>query len=42
MPGNRARVLVLHPVLGVLDYRVPHCMHVEPGSIVVVPIGPRQ
>jgi len=42
MPGNRARILVLHPVLDVLDYRVPHGMQVEPGSIVVVPIGPRQ
>lgn len=42
MPGNRARILVLHPALGVLDYRVPQGMHVEPGSIVVVPIGPRQ
>ncbi len=42
MPGNRARVLVLHPVLGALDYRVPHGMLVEPGSIVVAPIGPRQ
>ncbi|WP_213981386.1 primosomal protein N' [Sphingomonas sp. dw_22] len=42
MPGNRARVLVLHPVLGILDYRVPHGMAVEPGAIVVVPIGPRQ
>ncbi|MET0310114.1 MAG: primosomal protein N' [Sphingomonas sp.] len=42
MSGNRARILVLHPVLGVLDYRVPQGMHVEPGSIVVVPIGPRQ
>jgi len=38
----RARVLVLHPALGPLDYRVPHGMTVEPGSIVVVPIGPRQ
>ncbi|MBO9713211.1 primosomal protein N' [Sphingomonas sp.] len=42
MPGNRARVLVLHPALGPLDYRVPHGMHVEPGSIVTVPIGPLQ
>jgi primosomal protein N' (replication factor Y) len=42
MPGNRARILVLHPVLDILDYRVPQGMHVEPGSIVVVPIGPRQ
>lgn len=38
----RARVLVLHPALGPLDYRVPQGMAVEPGSIVVVPIGPRQ
>jgi primosomal protein N' (replication factor Y) (superfamily II helicase) len=38
----RARILVLHPVLGPLDYRVPQGMAVEPGSIVVVPIGPRQ
>lgn len=38
----RARILVLHPALDVLDYRVPQGMHVEPGSIVVVPIGPRQ
>ena len=42
MPGNRARILVLHPVLAALDYRVPYGMHVEPGSIVAVPIGPRQ
>lgn len=38
----RARVLVLHPALGPLDYRVPQGVAVEPGSIVVVPIGPRQ
>lgn len=39
---SRARILVLHPALGPLDYRVPHGMLVEPGSIVTVPIGPRQ
>jgi primosomal protein N' (replication factor Y) len=38
----RARILVLHPALDVLDYRVPQGVTVEPGSIVVVPIGPRQ
>ncbi|MDT8761095.1 primosomal protein N' [Sphingomonas psychrotolerans] len=38
----RARILVLHPALGPLDYRVPQGMTVQPGSIVVVPIGPRQ
>ena len=39
---SRARVLVLNAALGPLDYRVPHGMHVEPGSIVVAPLGPRQ
>lgn len=42
MPGNRARVLVLNSALGPLDYRVPQGMHVEPGSIVIAPLGPRQ
>ncbi|WP_288459822.1 primosomal protein N', partial [uncultured Sphingomonas sp.] len=40
--SSRARVLVLNSALGPLDYRVPHGMAVEPGSIVVVPLGPRQ
>ncbi|MEQ1547702.1 MAG: primosomal protein N' [Chakrabartia sp.] len=39
---TRARVLLLNAALGPLDYRVPHGMHVEPGSIVLVPLGPRQ
>ncbi|MBD8678622.1 primosomal protein N' [Sphingomonas sp. CFBP 13720] len=39
---SRARVLVLNAALGPLDYRVPHGMTVEPGSIVVAPLGPRQ
>lgn len=39
---TRARVLLLNPALGPLDYRVPHGMHVEPGSIVLAPLGPRQ
>jgi primosomal protein N' (replication factor Y) len=39
---NRARVLLLNPALGPLDYRVPHGMQVEPGSIVLAPLGPRQ
>jgi primosomal protein N' (replication factor Y) (superfamily II helicase) len=38
---SRARVLVLNAALGPLDYRVPHGAHVEPGSIVTVPLGPR-
>ncbi len=39
---SRARVLVLNSALGPLDYRVPYGMSVEPGSIVVAPLGPRQ
>ena len=39
---SRARVLLLNAALGPLDYRVPHGMQVEPGSIVVAPLGPRQ
>ncbi|EGD58988.1 primosome assembly protein PriA [Novosphingobium nitrogenifigens DSM 19370] len=39
---NRCRCLVLNAALGPLDYRVPDGMHVEPGSVVVAPLGPRQ
>lgn len=39
---SRARVIVLNSALGPLDYRVPHGMAIEPGSIVVAPLGPRQ
>src|SRR5947208_4196955 len=39
---NRARVVTLNAALGPLDYRVPEGMHVEAGSIVVAPLGPRQ
>ncbi|HYZ47826.1 MAG TPA: primosomal protein N' [Sphingomonas sp.] len=39
---SRARVLLLNPALGPLDYRVPRGMEVEPGSIVLAPLGPRQ
>ncbi|MGE0178898.1 MAG: hypothetical protein AB7O91_03640, partial [Sphingomonas sp.] len=39
---NRARLIVLNSALGPLDYRVPQGMSVEPGSIVVAPLGPRQ
>ena len=39
---SRVRVLVLNSALGPLDYRIPHGMSVEPGSIVVAPLGPRQ
>src|SRR4051794_26217725 len=39
---KRARVVTLNAALGPLDYRVPEGMQVEPGSIVVAPLGPRQ
>ncbi len=39
---SRARVLLLNAALGPLDYRVPREMTVEPGSIVLAPLGPRQ
>ncbi|MDI1297144.1 MAG: primosomal protein N', partial [bacterium] len=39
---SRARVLLLNAALGPLDYRVPHGMTVQPGSIVIAPLGPRQ
>jgi primosomal protein N' (replication factor Y) len=38
----RARVVTLNAALGPLDYRVPDGMSVEPGSVVVAPLGPRQ
>ena len=39
---QRVRTLVLNAALGALDYRVPESMAVEPGSVVVAPLGPRQ
>src|SRR3954449_5050201 len=42
MSMRRARVVTLNAALGPLDYRVPDGMAVEPGSIVVAPLGPRQ
>ena len=39
---SRVRVTVLNSALGPLDYRVPAGMAVEPGSVVVAPLGPRQ
>ena len=38
----RARVVTLNAALGPLDYRVPDGMQIEPGSVVVAPLGPRQ
>src|SRR4051812_43747433 len=42
MSINRTRVVTLNAALGPLDYRVPETMHVEPGSVVIAPLGPRQ
>src|SRR5690348_539429 len=42
MRQDRARVVTLNAALGPLDYRVPDAMAVEPGSVVVAPLGPRQ
>jgi primosomal protein N' (replication factor Y) len=39
---QRARVVTLNAALGPLDYRVPDDMSVGPGSVVIVPLGPRQ
>jgi len=39
---NRVRLLVFNRALSVLDYRVPEGMQVEPGSLVIAPLGPRQ
>jgi primosomal protein N' (replication factor Y) len=39
---NRARLVIFNAALGPLDYRVPEGMQVEPGSVVVAPLGPRQ
>ncbi len=39
---SRHPVLLLTTALGPLDYRVPRGMAAEPGSVVVVPLGPRR
>src|SRR6478735_10435398 len=39
---NRVRLIIFNAALGPLDYRVPEGMVVEPGSVVVAPLGPRQ
>jgi primosomal protein N' (replication factor Y) len=38
----RVRVVTLNAALGPLDYRIPDGVEVGPGSVVVVPLGPRQ
>src|SRR3546814_16194196 len=41
-PMNRVRVVILNAALGPLDYRAPKGAVVEPGAIVLAPLGPRQ
>jgi primosomal protein N' (replication factor Y) len=41
VPMNRVRILVLNAALGSLDYSVPEGMSLEPGTIVIAPLGPR-
>ncbi|MEW4466423.1 primosomal protein N' [Parasphingorhabdus sp. JC815] len=41
-PINRVRVLLLNAALGPLDYSLPVGMLAKPGSIVMVPLGPRK
>lgn len=42
MPVPRVRVVTLNAALGPLDYRVPDGWDVQPGAVVVAPLGPRQ
>jgi primosomal protein N' (replication factor Y) len=42
LPLPRTRVVTLNAALGPLDYRVPGGMAVEPGTVVIAPLGPRQ
>ena len=39
---NRVRCLIFNAALGPLDYRVPAGMVVEPGRVMLAPLGPRQ
>jgi primosomal protein N' (replication factor Y) (superfamily II helicase) len=40
--GQRVRVILMTNVIGPLDYRLPEWMDAGPGSVVVVPLGPRK
>ncbi len=39
---TRVRCIVFNAALGALDYRLPSGMDAPPGSVVVLPLGPRQ
>ncbi|MEO0589553.1 MAG: primosomal protein N' [Pseudomonadota bacterium] len=40
--NQRVRLLVLNAALGPLDYTVPEGLTVEPGRVVIAPLGPRK
>ena len=42
LPTNRVRVVLLTQAIGPLDYRLPDDMVAGPGSVVMVPLGPRK
>ena len=42
LPTNRVRVVLLTQAIGPLDYRLPDGMIAGPGSVVMVPLGPRK
>ena len=42
MAVPRVRVVTLNAALGPLDYRVPDGWDIQPGTVVVAPLGPRQ
>ena len=42
LPNNRVRVVLLTQAIGPLDYRLPDDMIAGPGSLVMVPLGPRK
>ncbi len=41
-PIQRVRVILLTQAIGPLDYRLPDGMDAVPGSVVIVPLGPRK
>jgi primosomal protein N' (replication factor Y) (superfamily II helicase) len=41
-PMNRVRVILLTQAIGPLDYKLPDGVTAQPGSVVVVPLGPRK
>ena len=40
--NRRVRVILLTQAIGPLDYRLPEHVEAPPGTVVIVPLGPRQ